>query len=164
MKSVRRPYRTTKHEERMDSVPADSYRAEAKLHGPLACPACGAAYDNGRWSWSKPRANALRRKCPACRRIEDRFPAGYVTLSGPFLTEHRDEILGVVRSREERERGEHPMQRIMAVESSGPDVVVTTTDPHLARSIAKALHEAFKGEMDLRYSKDEPLVRASWRR
>ena len=164
MKPVRKPFSTTKHQERMDSVPPDSYRDGAKPQGPVACPKCGASYENGRWTWGRPAAEALRLKCPACRRIEDRFPAGYATLSGPFLGQHRDEVLRLVHSREALERREHPMQRIIAVETAGDDVVVTTTDAHLARSIAHALHEAFKGEMNLHIGKDEPLVRATWRR
>jgi len=164
MKPVRTPNRTAKHQERMDDVPADSYRAEAKPHGPLACPKCGASYHQGRWSWEKAAPDAARHKCPACRRIEDKFPAGYVTLGGPFLEGHRDEILAVVRSSEAREREEHPLQRIMGIEPGAADIVVTTTDPHLARSIVHALHEAFKGDVDIRFSKDEALVRASWRR
>lgn len=164
MKAVRQSYKPVRHEDRMADVPEDSYRPEAKLHGHVACPKCGATYDKGRWSWAKARPNALRRKCPACRRVEDGFPAGYITLAGPFLQAHRDEILAVVRARETHERAEHPMQRIIAVESAAPNVRVTTTDPHLARTIVHALHEAFKGEVDIRYSKDEALVRATWRR
>ena len=164
MKSVRKAFRTAKHQERMDNVPADSYRAEAKLHGPLACPKCGASYDNGRWSWDKAAPNAAHHTCPACRRIEDKFPAGYVTLSGPFLAGHRDEILALVRSNEAREREEHPLQRIIGIEQGAADIVVTTTDTHLARTMVHALHEAFKGDVDIRFSKDEALVRASWQR
>ena len=164
MKPVRKANRTATHQERMDNVPADSYRDEAKLHGPHTCPKCGASYDKGRWTWEKAAPNAVHHKCPACRRIEDKVPAGYVTLSGPFLAGHRDEILAVVRSSEAREREEHPLQRIIGIEPGAGDLVVTTTDTHLARSIVHALHEAFKGDTDTRFSKDEALVRASWRR
>ena len=41
---------------------------------------------------------------------------------------------------------------------------VATTDSHLARGIAQALHDSYKGDMKLRYSRDENLVRASWKR
>jgi ApbE superfamily uncharacterized protein (UPF0280 family) len=52
----------------------------------------------------------------------------------------------------------------MAVEPSADGIVVTTTDVHLARAIATAVHNAFKGELDLRYSDSENLLRATWRR
>ena len=41
---------------------------------------------------------------------------------------------------------------------------VTTADSHLARGIAEALHDAYKGELKLRYSRDENLLRATWRK
>lgn len=164
MKAVRGSYHPVRHEERMKDVHEDSYRLDAKLAGHIACPGCGASYDKGRWTWAKPRPDAASRKCPACRRIEDRYPGGYVTLSGPFLGEHHDEILALLRSREARERSEHPMQRIIAVEPKPEGLVVTTTDAHLARALANALRDAFKGEVDIHQSEDEALVRATWRR
>ena len=44
------------------------------------------------------------------------------------------------------------------------DFEVTTTDSHLARGIAEAIHDAYKGELKVRYSRDENLVRAVWKR
>jgi len=41
---------------------------------------------------------------------------------------------------------------------------VTTTDSHIARGIAEALHDAYKGDLKVRYSRDENLVRAVWQR
>ena len=131
---------------------------------PASCPKCGAAYLNGRWTWHDAPADAPRHKCPACRRIEDDFPAGYVTLKGEFLPQHRSDILHVVMAHELRAKSEHPLQRIIAVENVPRGVLVTTTDTHLARAIAQAVHEAFKGELDLSYSKDENLLRAIWTR
>jgi hypothetical protein len=45
-----------------------------------------------------------------------RFPGGYVTIKGEFIKEHRDEIIAVINSKEDREKAEHPLQRIMAIE------------------------------------------------
>ena len=39
---------------------------------------------------------------------------------------------------------------------------VTTTDAHLARRIGRALHDAYKGELDVRYRKQDNLVRVLW--
>jgi hypothetical protein len=142
----------------------DPYALEGKLPEPTMCPKCHATYRKGRWTWSKAETGAKREKCPACRRTEERFPAGLVKLGGKFLAEHRSEVLNVVIGRETRAKAEHPMQRIIAVEQEGADTVVSTTDPHLARSIARAVHEAFKGDLEIRYSRDEHLVRARWRR
>ena len=70
----------------------------------------------------------------------------------------------MVKAREERARAEHPLQRIMAVQPTPDGLLVTTTDIHLARGIARAVHGAFKGELALRYSKAENLLRATWTR
>ena len=106
----------------------------------------------------------MQHTCPACRRIEDDFPAGYVTLKGPFLAEHRDEVLAVVTARAERARLAHPLQRIIGMQEVARGVLVTTTDGHLARGIGVALRDAFKGELELAFSKEENLVRATWSR
>ena len=142
----------------------DSYHAAMKPHGPAVCPSCQAIFKDGRWSWGKAERDAIAHKCPACERIQDDFPAGYVALKGRFLPQHKDEILNVVRERGERAASEHPLQRIMDVKSTADGVLVTTTDVHLARGIARAVHDAFKGELDLRYNRSENLLRATWTR
>ncbi len=164
MKTARASFRMLKREQLMDELREDSYRETEKLPDPSHCPKCGATFMKGRWTWAKAPADAPRHKCPACQRLEDRFPAGYVTLKGPFLAEHRTEILNLVKAREARAKEEHPLQRIMAVEPAADGVVVTTTDSHLARGIAMAVHEAFKGTLDMSYSRGENLLRATWKR
>ncbi|HXZ49470.1 MAG TPA: BCAM0308 family protein [Usitatibacter sp.] len=153
-----------RREQLMDELREDSYREPAKMPEPARCPKCGATYLKGRWTWAQAPADAYPHKCPACQRIEDKFPAGYVTLKGPFLAEHRAEVLNLVKAREARAKEEHPLQRIVAVEAVSEGTLVTTTDAHLARGIAMAVHEAFKGTLDIKYSKKENLLRATWSR
>ena len=141
----------------------DSYHADAKLPDPARCPKCGAAYIKGRWTWKKAPADAHVQRCPACQRIHDNFPGGYVTLKGKFDREFRVQVLNLVKTREARAASEHPLQRIMDVTDVAGGIRVTTTDAHLARGIAQALHEAFKGSLELTYSREEHLVRAVWR-
>lgn len=43
-------------------------------------------------------------------------------------------------------------------------IAVTTTDVHLARRIGEALHRAYQGQLDIKYSQDEYLVRVNWTR
>ena len=148
----------------MDDLPIDSYREMAKMPEPTSCPKCGATYLKGRWTWKKAPADSHKHKCPACQRIEDDFPAGYVKLRGTFLPEHRAEVLNLVKARETRAKEDHPLQRIMAVEDLADGIMVTTTDAHLARGIAEALHDAYKGKLDLSFSKSENLLRATWTR
>jgi hypothetical protein len=42
--------------------------------------------------------------------------------------------------------------------------MVTTTDPHLARRIGEALHDAYKGTLDYQYNKEDNLLRVTWSR
>ncbi len=148
----------------MDELPIDSYREMAKMPEPTTCPKCGASYVKGRWTWGKAPADSFKHKCPACQRIDDNFPAGYVKLKGAFLPAHRDEVMNLVRARETRAKEDHPLQRIIAVENLADGILVTTTDTHLARGIAEALREAYKGKLDLSFSKAENLLRATWTR
>jgi hypothetical protein len=70
----------------------------------------------------------------------------------------------LIRHHETKEKAEHPLQRIMAIVDSADGIVVTTTDTHLARDIAQALHHAYKGELEFHYNKEENLLRATWSR
>jgi NMD protein affecting ribosome stability and mRNA decay len=142
----------------------DAYRADAKLPEPTVCPDCGAVFHGGRWTWGSTTAPAHETRCPACRRIHDRFPAGYLTIGGAFFAEHRDEILGLVRNREDVEKTQHPMERIIAIEEQDDGVLVTTTSAHVARRIADGLHDAWKGELERHYNEAQDLFRARWTR
>jgi NMD protein affecting ribosome stability and mRNA decay len=140
----------------------DSYKSKRKLAEPTCCPDCGAVYRRGRWRWELAPAGAHETRCPACQRVHDRFPAGYVTLKGAFFDKHREEILGRLRSCEEAEKRTHPLQRIMAVAADGEGVLVTTTDAHLARRMGDALHDAYKGELEYHYNAQDNLLRVHW--
>jgi NMD protein affecting ribosome stability and mRNA decay len=142
----------------------DPYRASLKPPEPTTCPKCHATYTGGRWSWADAPDDSYEQVCPACQRIHDHFPAGYVTIKGEFFKDHRDEIVALIQNHEKSERERRPLQRIMNMEETREGFQVTTTDSHLARGIAEALHGAYKGDLKLRYSRDENLVRATWKR
>lgn len=142
----------------------DPYRSGHKPPEPTVCHDCKAVFCDGRWTWAEPPDDAYEQLCPACQRIQDRFPAGYVTIKGEFFEEHRDEIMNLIENHGSREKEMRPLQRIMAIDEKREGIEVTTTDSHLARGIAEALHSAYKGDLKLRYSRDENLVRASWKR
>ena len=164
MKNERGGFRPLRREQLYEELVHDSYKSSRKLHEPTRCPECGAVYHKGRWTWGAAPTDAHEEKCPACHRIHDKFPAGYVTLKGEFFRGQREQILHLVKHHEVKEKAEHPLQRIMGIEDTSEGVVVTTTDTHLARDIAEALHNAYKGDLDYHYNKDENLLRASWSR
>jgi hypothetical protein len=143
----------------------DPYKARRKLHEPTVCQECGAIFREGRWQWAKDVPKEAHREiCPACQRINDKFPAGEMTLSGRFLHEHRDEIISRVRNTERAEKQEHPLARIMAIEEASGKIIVTTTDIHLPRRIGHALEDAFKGDLETHYNEEEYFVRITWKR
>ena len=142
----------------------DSKRAAAKPPEPAKCPNCRAVFSAGKWSWDRAPAAAFEHQCPACQRIQDKFPAGYVTIKGKFLADHRDEIIALITSTEGLEKADDPLQRIIAIEDVSEGLQVTTTDSYLARGIGEALHETYQGDLKLRYSRDEYLLRATWKR
>ena len=140
----------------------DAYKARGKLHEPTVCPQCGAVFTNGRWQWGQAAAGAHKETCPACHRVHDPFPAGFLTLQGEFFLSHSDEIMHLVHNVEKRERAEHPLKRIMAVEEKGGATLVTTTDIHLARGIGEALHHAYQGKLEFHYNPEGNLLRVNW--
>lgn len=142
----------------------DTYKSKRKLPEPTRCKDCGALWRRGRWSWAAAPAGAHDGRCPACKRMRDRFPAGMVSLQGGFLAAHRDEVLRRVRRCEASEKRSHPLERIMAIAAEGEGMMVTTTGPHLARRIGDALHDAYKGVLDFRYNKGDNLLRVTWSR
>ena len=142
----------------------DPYAIRGKLPDPTVCPTCGAMYRKGRWVWGAAPSDAHRTECPACRRIAAGYPAGVVRFSGAFARDHADEIGGLVRHVEEREKKEHALKRIMTVEREADALVVTTTDEHLARGIGEAVRHAYQGELDYRFSEAENVLRVEWKR
>jgi len=160
-----RASRLPRREQLADDPRHDSYKARGKLPDPTRCPECSALFQKGRWTWNGAPPGAVHEQlCPACQRVRDGYPAGYVSLVGDYLAAHRDEILNLVRNCEASEKAGHPLQRIIAIKDANGGVLVTTTDAHLARRIAEHVHDACKGTLALHYSKEENLIRATWTR
>jgi NMD protein affecting ribosome stability and mRNA decay len=148
----------------LDDKRADPYQPRGKYREPTVCSDCQAVFHRGRWGSSAAPEDAHRDRCPACRRIRDKLPAGRVTLEGAFYAEHRDELMRLVRHEAANERAEHPLNRIMGVEEYADRAVVSTTDIHTPHRIGTALERAYQGELDIRYGKDEYSVRVHWQR
>jgi NMD protein affecting ribosome stability and mRNA decay len=143
----------------------DAYAAGGKLKEPSRCKECGAIFHDGRWQWQGAVTSETHETlCPACLRIRDDYPAGYVRLTGEFLAEHRAEILALARNQEIKEKAEHPLQRIMKITDQHDALEITTTDTHMARAIGEALHHAYQGKLDLNYAPEDNVVRVSWSR
>jgi hypothetical protein len=142
----------------------DPYRQRRKPREPTVCPDCGAVFREGRWQWAAEPVDAARQSCAACRRIADGYPAGCLTLTGDFVSAHRDEIIGLARNVEAREKKEHPLKRVIEVKDEKGAVVITTTDMHLVRSIGESLGASYRGQLDYHYDEGGSFLRVSWRR
>lgn len=141
----------------------DPYRSAVKQRTPARCEQCGATYRNGRWTWDRLSKGSPVR-CPACRRIEDHYPAGELTLSGDFLAEHADEAVRMIDNVARAETREHPLHRVMSIDRTPQGIVVTTTDIHLPRRLGHAFEDAWGGKLDTHYDKQGHFVRAAWTR
>lgn len=151
-------------ERRLEEMEHDPYHAHLKLREPTVCLDCGAVYARGRWAWGEAPKGAHSTRCPACRRIHDRVPAAVLSVAGDFPRAHHEEIVHLIRNYEQRERAEHPLKRIMEIETRDDSLVVTFTDPHLARGVGEALYNAYEGELDHQYTRSDNLLRVEWRR
>lgn len=142
----------------------DTYKRTAKLVEPAVCPQCGAVYHQARWQWAARPEGAKEALCQACHRINDRYPAGIATLTGPVVQEHRAEVMAIIRHQEETEKKEHPLNRVMSVEDVPDGIAVSTTDIHLPRRIGEAMKRAYRGELDMHFDEQGYFVRVNWRR
>ncbi|UCE86959.1 MAG: ATPase [Deltaproteobacteria bacterium] len=140
----------------------DTYKSRGKLPDPTVCPECEAVFRRGRWRWGTAAFDAPRTMCPACRRVADRYPAGYVEVRGRLLDARRDEILHLIQNIEAREKSNHPLKRIIETEEGEDGIVVTTTDMHLARNIGQALRRACQGTVNYEYTKEGNVLRVTW--
>ncbi len=162
--SSRKPHISRK-DRLLQELVHDPYKTRRKLGDSTICPVCKAIYRDGRWQWADSwPIDAREETCRACNRTRDNYPAGIVTLNGPFLQAHRDEILNLVRHHEEEENSEHPLHRLMGIDQQPAAMVIKTTDIHLPRRIGEALRRAFKGELDVHYDEEGYFVRVKWRR
>jgi NMD protein affecting ribosome stability and mRNA decay len=164
MKRERGGFRILRHKRVLQDLVHDTYKAKGKLCEPTRCPDCGAVFRRGRWSWATAQPGAQAARCPACRRIHEHLPAGFVNLRGEFFKAHRDEILQRVRHCEQSEKADHPLERIIDIRANGISMLITTTGTHLARRLGEAIKHAYKGALEFRYNRQENLLRVSWLR
>jgi NMD protein affecting ribosome stability and mRNA decay len=142
----------------------DPYKTRLKLPEPTVCPQCGAVFHEGRWHWAPRPSPAHEELCQACHRVNDRYPAGELTIAGAFAMRHKDEILHLARHQEEQEKAEHPLHRIIGIEERADGIVVRTTDIHLPRRIGEALRHAYQGELAFHYEEEAYFIRLTWMR
>lgn len=164
------PGRFTRYGARVFDDPRhDPYEPRGKYAEGTHCASCGVRYRDGRWQWggagsAGTGSGGAAETCPACRRVRDHLPAGYLTIEGPYVATHRAELAQLVHHQAEQENTEHPMHRIMRLDESPERIEVTTTDVHLPRRIGEALRRAYDGDLAIAFGADAYEVRVNWRR
>ena len=165
MKTPMPPHRERRGNPLLREHVHDPYQNRTKLPKNTRCPSCGAVYFDGRWIWPKTETHwAGKTLCPACRRIDDHYPAGEVELSGSFVAAHHDEITSLARNAEKEENTEHPLHRIMDIRMQDDRLTITTTDIHLPRRIGHALEAAWGGALHTHYDREGYFARVTWQR
>jgi hypothetical protein len=143
----------------------DPYFVKQRYRDPSACEKCNVVFRNGAFEWvEKIPPTAAKMVCPACRRTEDRFEGGIVTLEGDFLTQHKSDILNIITNTQRAERSSRPLERIISLTDRGARIEILTTYEHIARRIGEAIRKAYKGELLVRYSEGEKYARVFWKR
>ncbi|MBI5559886.1 MAG: hypothetical protein HY883_01250 [Deltaproteobacteria bacterium] len=165
MKGTKRYSRSTT--KKAIDMEKDPYLQKISPHDLAVCTGCSAIYHNKRWRLpeeGEPEAGYVKVLCPACQKIRDRFVGGYVTLQGGFLKEHKDEILNLVRNKEERARSTNPLERIMEINDKGDTIEITTTTDKFAQRLGKIINKAFSGKVEYKFSDDVKISRVTWTR
>lgn len=147
-----------------DDTSQPSRHSESSMHRPVVCSGCGAVQHNNRWSWGIRPADFNETHCPACLRIQDRLPAGILTVRGDCFRGHRNEILHLIRSTVNKTGKQHPLKRIMDMEYDDIEAVFTFTDAQLPREIGDALQQSYEGELEYRYNREGTILRVIWQR
>ena len=143
----------------------DVYRPKRGLPEGASCKGCGIVYHNKRWQTESTQGESkVEVLCPACQRMKDHNPAGVVTLSGPYLASHKEEILNTIKQQEAKSREKNPIGRIMEIKEDGERITVTTTEDKLAQKLGREIYKSQKGELHYQWSHDQRMVRVEWMR
>ena len=142
----------------------DPYLNREKWREPCHCPDCGIIYHEGRWQQGVTAQDSTPHRCPACARIYDKVPAGFLSLSGKFFLDHKEEIMHLIINKEQKEKTEHPLERIMAIDETSQGVTIHYTGIHLTQGTGNALHHAYQGHLDIDHNERDGQIRVKWQR
>ena len=98
------------------------------------------------------------------RKPEKIEEGGLVRISGAFLLDHEEEILGLVKHEALAAEKKNPEHRITSLVKADGVIKVETSEHNLAIHIGKALHHAYKGQHEFKFLPGEKFVEVDWRR
>ena len=90
---------------------------------------------------------------------------GYLTLSGDFFIEHKEELVTFLKAEAAKVGKRNVMDRIIQMLPEKDDkLVVETTTEKLAEHLGRAIYRAYKGDLSFQWSEPNPFVRVYWAR
>jgi len=100
--------------------------------------------------------------------VADRNPSfeagGVIKVSGNFLLDHEEDILGLVRHQGKLVAEKNPQAKITNIKKANGGLVITISDHNLAMKIGKALTSAYKGDHNYKFSHGDQFVEVEWKR
>ena len=136
------------------------------------CTQCHALYQGKRWFFDHQMHERLAGTekarevvCPTCRKINNHYPEGILTLSGEFFAQHKEEIVKLLEKEASRVGARSVMDRIIRMAPEGDDkLVVETTTDKLVQHLGRAVYKAYKGDLNFRWGEMDRFVRVYWSR
>ena len=149
----------------------DPYIDQRSLEEASVCKHCGSVYAAGRWYLKELlpekmilKGEAEKTLCPACQKLRDHVPGGVLKITGEFLRSHREEIMNLIRNESNKAQVVNPLGKIMTLEAIDNGIEITTTNEKLVQRIGRALHKAYSGQVEYKWSDDTKLARVNWHR
>ncbi|MFH1837882.1 MAG: hypothetical protein ABH808_00045 [Candidatus Kuenenbacteria bacterium] len=99
--------------------------------------------------------------CTACKWTKANLAEGVIILN--LENEFKEkEILNLVKNVETRAQLRDPEDRVIKINKEKNKIIILTSENQLALSIAKQIKRAFKGELEIKWSHNEDVVRIEW--
>ena len=145
----------------------DPYLSEEGLKKSM-CRVCHLVYQKKRWvrNENNPNDQSIQLTlCPACQKIKDHYPEGYLTLKGgEYLDQHKDEIFQIIRNEASRVEMKNPLRRIIDFKKEDDTWLITTTDEKLVQHLAREIHKAHSGKVEYHFGQQNKIARVYWSR
>lgn len=159
----------------------DPYSMKQAPKGLLECPECHAVFYRKRWSFPEPSSSQTQKStaaspkkptkqilipqnfvCPACRKLRDSYPEGFLKIHWPNWETHKAEVLGLIHNEEHQAVRNNPLERVMTIRTRPDGADIETTTEHFAQRLGKHLDRAFKGSIKYQWSHKDKCVRIAW--
>lgn len=133
---------------------------------PVRCPSCGNIYYKKTWHrWDQIELDDETlgtHTCPGCRKVEDGYFLGELTVKGKFLKQHHDEISHLIQNEIYRTQEDNPLSKVVEVDVEGDAVKFKLTNRKLGERIGRELKKAYQGEFEKEWS--DRITRVTWSR